>query len=357
MRRFLAAFLSTVLCLTALSGCASVKTTLAYTVYPIGFLADRLGENVVSVQSIQSDAIVQRAVISKEYQDILRKSAAFLHIGQLEPYMSVYADQITQLQPEQIDLSVLNAVYDNQRYTSVTVGGQTTFIESPYYNGDVFNSIDENEQDLYLWLDPIAMLSMAKDIRGFLERTYPDAQKSFEANFKTLETDLINLDAQYQALATENTKNRQTVRFVSMSNSFGNWQKTYGFQVYPVVLSKYGVLPDKQQLALIEERIKEDGVKYIVYEPNMTADMIALFNQVENDLHLTRVELSNLSSLTAEQEKSGKDYLSIMYENLSVLQTMVEAQPDMTGTSSDAMEEEPNIDPSSVHKIGVQYEQ
>lgn len=355
MRRFLAGFLTTVLMMTTLSGCASVKTTIAYTVYPVGFLIERLGKDVVSAQAVQSNTIVQRANILEEYEQILHKSAVFMHIGQLEPYMTVYAERIMQLQPDQIDLSILNAVYDNRRYTLVSVGDQTAFIESPYYNGDAFKTIDEDAQDLYLWLDPIAMLSMAKDIRGWLEKAYPEAKESFAANFKALETDLINLDAQYQALAAANLKNRNSIRFVSMSNSFGNWQKTYGFQVYPVVLSKYGVLPDKRQLALIEQRIKEDGVKYIVYEPNMTSDMVTLFNQVENDLHLTRVELSNLSSLTAEQEKSGKDYLSIMYENLSVLQTMVESQPDVANGKQ--AEDEINIDPASVHKIGIQYEQ
>jgi hypothetical protein len=56
----------------------------------------------------------------------------------------------------------------------------------------------------------------------------------------------------------------------------------------------------------------------------MTEDMIELFNRVEDDLGLTRVELSNLSSLTDSEAEAGKDYLSIMYENLSVLETMVE---------------------------------
>jgi ABC-type Zn uptake system ZnuABC Zn-binding protein ZnuA len=107
-----------------------------------------------------------------------------------------------------------------------------------------------------------------------------------------------------------------------MTASFGNWQKTYGFQVYPVILSKYGVLPNAKQLELIEERIRTDGVKYIVYEPNMTDDMVTLFNRIEDDLGLRRVELSNLSSLTGSE--SGKDYLSIMYENLNALETMTE---------------------------------
>ena len=57
----------------------------------------------------------------------------------------------------------------------------------------------------------------------------------------------------------------------------------------------------------------------------MTEDMIELFNRVQDDLNLTRVELNNLSSLTNEASNAGKDYLSIMYENLAVLETMAEA--------------------------------
>ena len=144
-------------------------------------------------------------------------------------------------------------------------------------------------------------------------------------NLEKLEADLINLDAQYQNLATSLLNNRQEIRFVSMTASFGNWQKTYGFQVYPVILSRYGVLPDEKQLEIIKSRIIQDDVRYIVYEPNMTDDMIELFDQLESELLLTRVELSNLSSLTESELAEGKEYLSLMYENLSVLETMKSA--------------------------------
>ena len=111
-----------------------------------------------------------------------------------------------------------------------------------------------------------------------------------------------------------------------MTAGFGNWQKTYGFQVYPIIMSKYGVLPNDEQLKAIEERLKRDNVQYIVYEPNMTDDMKVLFRKVQSDLDLKRIDLSNLSSLTEDQEEDGKDYLSLMYENLSILQTL-EAVP------------------------------
>ena len=322
MKRLLRLIVCSILISFTLSGCTMIRSQVAYTVYPVGFLLQRLAGDTITAKSVQTDEIVQRAQLREDYEELLSDSQVFMHIGQLEPYLTVYSSEINQLANEQLDLSTLNAVYDFQRYTQVIADGEITYVESPYYRGEEFQMIDTDIQDLYLWTDPIAMLSMAKDIRDWLIATYPDEKSIYEVNFTRLETDLINLDAQYQALATANEKNNKVIRFVSMTASFGNWQKTYGFQVYPVILSKYGVLPNAKQLELIEERIRTDGVKYIVYEPNMTDDMVTLFNRIEDDLGLRRVELSNLSSLTGSE--SGKDYLSIMYENLNALETMTE---------------------------------
>ncbi|MBR3349288.1 MAG: zinc ABC transporter substrate-binding protein [Solobacterium sp.] len=304
-------------------GCASVRSGIVYTVYPVGYLIQRLAGNTVDAVSLQDQTtIVQRTKIRSDYENILAKYAILFHIGDLEPYISVYSDEINASGIVRNDLSVLNAVYEFKRYTQVVTDGEITWVESPYYKGDEFSSIDMNRLDLYLWNDPIAMLSMAKDICAWLVRNYPENENTYKENLDKLEADLINLDAQYQNLATSLIANSQVIRFVSMTASFGNWQKTYGFQVYPVILSRYGVLPDEKQLEIIKNRIIQDDVRYIVYEPNMSEDMIALFDRLESELMLTRVELSNLSSLTEAEIAEGKDYLSLMYENLSMLETM-----------------------------------
>ncbi|MBQ7993628.1 MAG: zinc ABC transporter substrate-binding protein [Solobacterium sp.] len=309
-----------------MSGCASVRTGVAYTVYPIGWLIQRLAGNTVDAVSLQDQTtIVQRSTIRSDYETILSKYALLFHIGDLEPYLSVYSDEISSSGIQRVDLSTLNAVYQFKRYTQVVTDGEVSFIESDWYKGEEFSSIDMPTLDLYLWNDPIAMLSMGKDIANWLIRNYPENENLYRDNLEKLEADLINLDAQYQNLATSLLNNRQEIRFVSMTASFGNWQKTYGFQVYPVILSRYGVLPDEKQLEIIKSRIIQDDVRYIVYEPNMTDDMIELFDQLESELLLTRVELSNLSSLTESELAEGKEYLSLMYENLSVLETMKSA--------------------------------
>ena len=163
---------------------------------------------------------------------------------------------------------------------------------------------------------------MAKTIYQILASNYVEQSAYFKENYTALESDLIEVDARYQNLANKLKSESKVIKFVSMTPSFGCWQKSYGFQVYPVCLSKYGALPNEKQLEAIKKRIIEDDVKYIVYEPNMTIEMSELFNSLADELNLTRVNLSNLSSLTPTQVNDGKDYLSIMYENLSVLENI-----------------------------------
>ena len=323
MKRKLICLLCAALLLLPLNGCGTVRSGIVYTIYPIGFLIERLAGTNFNAQSIQKDfCLVQRAQLKDNYRDMLGGAELFLHIGDLEPYLSVCTQDIKNSGVTDMDLSSLNAIYDFGRYTQIITEEGVRYEKSEYYKGDAFASIDTDNLDLCLWNDPIAMLSMAKNICEWLSRNYPDQKDMYQENLKDLEKDLIDMDAQYQSLATNLINNYQEIKFVSMTASFGNWQKTYGFQVYPVVLSKYGVLPNSEQLNLIKQRIIADNVQYIVYEPNMTDDMKVLFAQLEEELGLVRVEMHNLSSLTETEEAMGKDYISLMYENLSVLETM-----------------------------------
>lgn len=311
-----------------LTGCAKVKTYTSYTIYPIGYLLNRIGGNRIKTISVQSDNLVQVATPLEKSEDnpsfkeILDDSLYFFHIGDLEPYLEIYDDDVNQSEANVVDLSVLNAIYKFQRYTLVQANGRETYIEAPYYDDDSFDNIDTYDTDLFLWLDPIGMLSMAKTIYQILASNYVEQSAYFKENYTALESDLIEVDARYQNLANKLKSESKVIKFVSMTPSFGCWQKSYGFQVYPVCLSKYGALPNEKQLEAIKKRIIEDDVKYIVYEPNMTIEMSELFNSLADELNLTRVNLSNLSSLTPTQVNDGKDYLSIMYENLSVLENI-----------------------------------
>lgn len=319
-------FISKVLCILlvclTLVGCSSTKHYVSYTIYPIGYLLNRIGGNKISSISIQNNKMVQIANVVENYKDIFDDSMVLFRIGELEPYMDLYDEDIKESEVNVVDLSVLNALYDYKRYTPVIVGGKLNFVESDYYESNLFDEIDTYNFDPFIWLSPIGMYSMAKDIKDYLASNYFEQSDFFNENYDKLADELIALDASYNALSLQLVNQNKNIKFVSMTGSFGCWQKDYGFQVYPICLSKYGALPSAQQLEVIKQKIRDDNVQYIAYEPNMPEEMTLLFNQIEEELGLKRVTLHNISSLTSSQSETGKDYMQLMYENLSILQNM-----------------------------------
>lgn len=311
-------FLVSVLALFLVSGCEEKNPSIATTVYPVQYLVGRIGGDDVTVSNITENTMIQRAQIKSSFQDILKDSDALFYIGGLEPYMDLYVDDIRDTGVDMVDLATKSAIYKFERYTSTTIDGITAGTEGPYYEGEEFANLDTYDADPMLWMDPVAMTSMASDIRDYLVQKYPQYKDIFDENYDALELDLARLEADFQAIPD----GKMNISFVSMTPSFGNWQKSYGIKVYPITLSKYGALPTSDQLAAMKKRIKSDHVRYIAIEQNLSEDMEKLQQQLIDELALIPVNLNNLSSISSEDKKASKDYLTIMYDNLKALESI-----------------------------------
>lgn len=311
-------FLVSVLALFLVSGCEEKNPSIATTVYPVQYLVERIGGDDVIVSNITENTMIQRAQIKSSFQDILKDSDALFYIGGLEPYMDLYVDDIRDTGVDMVDLATKSAIYKFERYTSTTIDGITAGTEGPYYEGEEFANLDTYDADPMLWMDPVAMTSMASDIRDYLVQKYPQYKDIFDENYDALELDLARLEADFQAIPD----GKMNISFVSMTPSFGNWQKSYGIKVYPITLSKYGALPTSDQLAAMKKRIKSDHVRYIAIEQNLSEDMEKLQQQLIDELALIPVNLNNLSSISSEDKKASKDYLTIMYDNLKALESI-----------------------------------
>ena len=311
-------FLVSVLALFLVSGCEEKNPSIATTVYPVQYLVERIGGDDVTVSNITENTMIQRAQIKSSFQDILKDSDALFYIGGLEPYMDLYVDDIRDTGVDMVDLATKSAIYKFERYTSTTIDGITAGTEGPYYEGEEFANLDTYDADPMLWMDPVAMTSMASDIRDYLVQKYPQYKDIFDENYDALELDLARLEADFQAIPD----GKMNISFVSMTPSFENWQKSYGIKVYPITLSKYGALPTSDQLAAMKKRIKSDHVRYIAIEQNLSEDMEKLQQQLIDELALIPVNLNNLSSISSEDKKASKDYLTIMYDNLKALESI-----------------------------------
>lgn len=301
-----------------ISGCSVKVPKACATNYPVLYLLNKIGGNYIDTCNLSSNDVIQRASVSSSFEESLEEADVMFYISGLEPYFQIYQKDIADSDITKIDLAKSSAIYNFSRVTITQIDQQEVAVESKYYDGEAFNMVDTYEKDVTIWMEPNAMMSMANTIKDYFVNQYPENAAIFEENYKQLEVDLAQLDAAFQNLKSEG----RDIAFVSMTPSFGNWQKSYGFRIYPIITSKYGVLPSKSQLEIIKERIKKEGVRYIAHEENLTADMEELFVSLEAELGLKRIELNNISSITESSIQNNKDYLTLMYENLAQLESM-----------------------------------
>lgn len=318
MKKILIAVCMLLLTLTSLSGCSSNYKTVAVTTYPVKYLIDTISGGKIKTVDISENVAIQTASIKSNYKYLISNCDALFYFNDLEPYMEIYADDFESSRIEKIDLSSASAYYAFKRNEYVDSDGVESLQITDYYDNSIFDNVDVYKNDPNMWIDPNGMLSCAETVKKYLVNAYPQYESTFTSNYKSLKLKLAKLDAEYQTLNDSSSN----IAIVTITPSFGNLQRPYGVKVYPLCLSKYGALPDSQQLEVIEQAIRSNGVKYIANEKNVDSDMRDLYARVKSDLGLQSVKLSNMSSLSKEELKDNTDYLTMMYENLSTLESI-----------------------------------
>ncbi|MFV0381394.1 MAG: metal ABC transporter substrate-binding protein [Breznakia sp.] len=303
-----------------LSACDTKKMSVCTTSYPVAFLVERIGTPQISACNISNNDTIQIAKPNEDFEKQLENAQTLIYISGMEPYFDVYADNIRSKNISYMDIASKLYLYPFGRYTNKPFADDDKPTQEMYYQGDVFDAINVYKKDPAFWMDPMTMLSAAEVVRDFLVYLYPEYTDDFTVNFDELELELTRLDADYQLLE----ETAQNIAIASMSANFGYYQTAFGIQVYPVSISKYGALPNEMQLAIIKQKMMDENVRYIANEENLNEGMEQLYQELIEELGLIPVTLSNVSSLSDAQRKKNKDYLTIMYENLTVLEGLGE---------------------------------
>jgi len=303
---------------TLITGCKVSKLKVCATIYPVKYLIEKIGGNRVDNCMISDNTQILRAQISPSFKSDLTGAKLLFHVGDVEPFLALYEREIKNQQIAFVDLSATSALYKYKRYNYVTKNETTVIVESEYYPPEAFVDVDMYDNDPYIWLDPIGMTSMGRTVMEYLIEYAPYDKEFFEANFAVLESELVRMDAEFQVLKQSLNK----IKFVSVSPSFGSWQKSYGVEVYPLILSKFGVVPNSQQMTVIETSIKDNQVKYLAVEGFEFTDFQSEVDRLTKTYKLQPIVLHNLSFISKEDLDAGKDYQTLMYENFDALMAM-----------------------------------
>lgn len=306
--------------LFSLSACQPKKLKVLTTSYPVTYLVEKIAGDRVEVHNLSEGSMAQTATLRSDYEELIEGADILFYIQELEPYFELYNEELkNQRKLQVIDLAELSSLYPFQRYTKVYTSGKYVLVEDEYYDSPLFSVVDKYEQDPFLWMDPVAMTSMARTIKDTLAHKMPDDETFFTQNFESLEVELTKLQTAFQKLRDSD----QSLNIAVMSPSFGNWQKSFHVGIYPMIISKYGVLPDNEMIDVIRETLMRDGVMYIAREENMPKEYEAVFNKLKKELELQEIKLSNLFSLSEKDQENGYDYIDKMYQNLETLEAIL----------------------------------
>lgn len=316
MKKSFSLIISIFLSLALLVGCQPKKLEVAYTVYPVQYLLEKIGGDKVITHSFSNEESVMRSTLREDYKTILKEVDTIFTIGGLEPYLDTINQDIRDFKPNIFDLGSKGAIVPFVRYTTAVVDNVEVVVESNYYENPLFDNIDTYVNDPYIWLDPIMMTSMANEVLAYFVENDPDNTAYYERNFEEVKMELAYLDANYSELKGKN------LSLASMIPAFGTYAHNYGFSISPVILSKYGNLPTKAQLEVIKARLIQDEVKYLLVEEDLDDDIMELANELKDELNLELVYISSLSARSQKQINGNMDYVAIMNENLQILKSL-----------------------------------
>ncbi|MGC4429795.1 zinc ABC transporter substrate-binding protein AdcA [Streptococcus suis] len=167
--------------------------------------------------------------------------------------------------------------------------------------------------DPHAWLSPERAITLVENIRDSLVAKYPEKKDAFETNAAAYIEKLDALDAKY----SETLSAAKQKYFVTQHTAFAYLALDYGLKQVSITGVAADEDPTPSRLAELTEYINKYGIKYIYFEENASksvAETLAKETGVQLEV------LNPLESLTDEDMKNGKDYISVMEDNLTALE-------------------------------------
>ncbi|MEK7571545.1 MAG: zinc ABC transporter substrate-binding protein [Patescibacteria group bacterium] len=167
-------------------------------------------------------------------------------------------------------------------------------------------------QDPHIWLDPVLAKEQAKKIAEGFITIDPKNQTYYENNFGVLSEKLDQLDAKYNA----GLKSCQKKEFVTSHEAFSYLASRYGLTQVAISGLSPDVEPSLQQIADVAEYAQENNINYIFFESLVSPE---LSQTVADEIGAQTLVLDPLEGLSQDDSKQGKNYFTVMEENLKNL--------------------------------------
>jgi zinc transport system substrate-binding protein len=264
------------------SGCTSDSMEdieIIVTNYPNEYVMKNLYGKHSTITSIYPDGVdTTNYKINKKQKNEYSKKDLFVYNGLIEKERNL-ALELLAINP---DLKIIDTAY---------------VLETDY-------SPEE------LWLNPSSLLMMSQNVRlslnEYVSSTY--LVKEIDDDYNKLKIALSELDAEYR-LAVESTSNKTIV----VGNSALKYLEKFGLNVICIDSDA-----TQKEISDAENLINDKSINYIFKFKN-DENNENVNNLIGGNESVQVLELHKLDNITDADRNEGKDYISIMKENLELI--------------------------------------
>lgn len=285
--------------------------TVYTTVYPLSYFTERIGGNLVQVESVYP-AGSDEHTFDPTQKDMMALADAdlFFYIGLgLEGFVD---NAKKTLKNEDVTMiATADAISDEEMANNEEVEDEHGHDDEEEHDS-THEDHNHGEFDPHVWISPKLSVKLASSIKDALIEKDPKNESTYTQNYEELVSELDQLDTEFQTMADASTNK---TFFVSHS-AFGYLAETYGLEQVAISGLNSQDEPSQQELTEIVQQAKEKNIQTILFEQNVSSNLTKV---VQNEIGADALTLHNLGVLTKQDINNEETYFTLMKQNLNHL--------------------------------------
>lgn len=231
----------------------------------------------------------------------------------------------------------IDSIFKNKDVQLVRIENETDYIE--FIPGEIHDHNHDHDHDdhdddhdhqtldntslgvdPHFWISPSKMIDVSTLVYDKLILAFPNEEEIISNNYTVLIQSLETLDNDFTEAISKLTKPVMT-----STNLYGYLRHDYGLNFMPISTGYHeetDQFTSAQKQAIVEEALYHD-IRHIIYEKFTTSPLSnAVFSELQTQgKDPVKLEFYVLESITRESINLGKNYMTLMYENLELFKT------------------------------------
>lgn len=304
MRRAIAVITTIVMFVIILSGCAGPdkkptdgKMTIYASFYPMYFIASEIAGDKASVISmVPAGAEPHDWEPTPKFAAELNKADMLIYNG---AGMETWMENILP-------------IIDSKKIRIVDASKGIELLEPEEHGGSEDKDHEHGLYDPHIWVSPMRLMKQAQTVYESLLEADPQNAEYYGRNMTELTTRLNKLDQDIR----DTSKTFKSNVIVVSHEAFGYFANDYGFRQVAIRGVNPQEEPSPSKMAELVQTCRENNVRYIFFE-KLTSPKLS--ETLAREVGAETLVLNDAAGLSEEDIKTGKDYITVMYENLGNL--------------------------------------